>query len=197
MKWGGNRNGAGRKKSQAERKKHSIRLSDDEWHYLTGALDNYRQYGASKNSLKQQFRDMTDNDTNGAATLAHMEDLLSQLIIWYTEYAKYLSAERYKKYTVDEIKTQIDLLWLQVMTLLPHLNRYGYSIEVKDALAASNHMTIDRKQLQGFSRDYAMQAWSVPDELDYHEYNLRLLGTYRFLKSKQESVSRLARSRES
>ena len=196
MDWGGNRQGAGRKKNEIKRKTHWIRLSDDEWHYLTRTLDTYRQGAANKN-MTMQYRNAPDNAPNDAAILAHMENLLSQLIMWYTEYAKYLSVEHYKKYTLDEIQTQIDLLRLQVMTLLPHLKRHGYSGEVKDAFSADNHLTIDRKRLMGFGHDYTMKVWQELEELDYHEYDLRLLGTYRFLKSKLEIVSRTANTQES
>lgn len=200
MTWGGERSGAGRKRLVPVKRVRTMRLLDDEWEYLRKVLEDYRESrgieasAAGNANIGQSVR-QTKRDADGAALMEHMENLMGQLVHWYIEYKKNFSVENEKKYTQEEIRMRIDLLRLQIMTLAPHLSRHRYAAEVeRDACTREECLVMRSQRFLGVFHDLCVTAWKEPKRLDCHEANMRLLGTYRIMKRKQEDACRSDKS---
>ena len=199
MSWGGAREGAGRKKAEIPKKIRGMRVTDDEWVFLKDALKKYRngEQEASDGSPLHEYHNETPSicyqGESGASLLAHLEELYQQDYGWLLEYEKYLKSDYYEKYTPDEIKLQRELLRLQIVTLLPHLQKLNFSYEVKLSCSPKGVAYITASNFQDLGKDIKVKAWQEPDEIDFQEANLQLLKTYREVMKERERVKELER----
>ena len=203
MGWGGARNGAGRKKQEINKKMRGFRLTDDEWAFMKEALAKYRKGEAMepKNAPapsvseppQQEATTIVYQGYSGAGLLAHLEELYSQEYDWLQEYKKYLKSDYYDKHTLEEIQLQRELIHLQIVALLPHLNHFHFDYDVQLACSPKGEAYISASKVPDIDKDIEIKAWQEPDGLDYHEENLRLAKMYRELKTEQEKVRELER----
>ena len=197
MGWGGAREGAGRKKAEVPKKYRGIRLTDEEWAFVKDAVKKYRSgemaeaKDGSPKEVSRQESTIIYQGYSGAGLLAHLENLYNQEYGWLLEYEKYLKSEYYDKYTLDEINLQRELIRLQIVALLPHLNHFTFDYDVKRECSPKGMACISVSRSPDISRDIEIKAWQEGDGLDYHEENLRLARTYRDLKKQREKVREL------
>ena len=200
MGWGGTRAGAGRKKAEIPKKIRGFRLTDDEWEFMKGALNKYRKgenveaVASPTPSIPEQPREefaIVYQGYSGAGLLAHLEELFIQEYGWLLEYEKCLKSDNYDKYTPDEIQLQCELIRLQIVTLVPHLNRFTFDYDVmrECSLKGKAHISVARGL--DVSKDIEIKAWQEADGLDYQEENLRLARTYRDLRKQRDKVREL------
>ena len=203
MSRGGARKGAGRKKSTIEKKMCTFRLTEDERVFMKDALAKYRQGETiePKTATALNVSEPSHNEPptivyqgySGAGLLAHLEDLYSQEYCWLQEYKKYLKSDYYDKHTLEEIKLQRELIYLQIVALLPHLNRLKFDYDVQRACSPKGKAYISASKIPDIDKDIEIKAWQEPDGLDYHEENMRLAKMYRELKNEREKVRDLER----
>ena len=200
---GGARKGAGRKKSAIEKKMCTFRLTEDERAFMKDALAKYRkgeqmQLKASPAPIvaeppQHEAPTIVYQGYSGAGLLAHLEELYSQEYGWLQEYKKYLKSDYYDKHTLDEINLQRELIRLQIVALLPHLNHFKFDYDVQLACSPKGKAYISASKVPDIDKDIEIKAWQEPDGLDYHEENLRLAKMYRELKNEREKVRELER----
>ena len=200
---GGARKGAGRKKSAIEKKMCTFRLTEDERAFMKDALAKYRKGEAMQQKPapaphvseppQHEATTIVYQGYSGAGLLAHLEDLYSQEYGWLQEYKKYLKSDYYDKHTLDEINLQRELIYLQIVALLPHLNRFKFDYDVQRACSPKGKAYISASKIPDIDKDIEIKAWQEPDGLDYHEENLRLAKMYRELKNEREKVRELER----
>lgn len=203
MSRGGARKGAGRKKSAIEKKMCTFRLTEDERAFMKDALAKYRKGEAmqSKPAPAPNVSELPRHEAttivyqgySGAGLLAHLEDLYSQEYGWLQEYKKYLKSDYYDKHTLDEINLQRELIRLQIVALLPHLNHFHFDYDVKLACSPKGKAYISASKIPDIDKDIEIKAWQEPDGLDYQEENLRLAKMYRELNTEREKVRELER----
>lgn len=203
MGWGGARNGAGRKKNEVNKKMRGFRLTDDEWAFMKEVLAKYRKgeamepKAASASSAseppQQEANTIVYQGYSGAGLLAHLEELYNQEYGWLQEYKKYLKSDRYEKHTLEEINLQRELIRLQIVALLPHLNHFKFDYDVQMACSPKGKAHISASKIPDIDKDIEIKAWQEPDGLDYHEENLRLAQMYRELRNEREKVRELER----
>ena len=200
---GGARKGAGRKKSAIEKKMCTFRLTEDERAFMKDALAKYRkgeqmQLKASPAPIvaeppQHEAPTIVYQGYSGAGLLAHLEELYSQEYGWLQEYKKYLKSDYYDKHTLDEINLQRELIRLQIVALLPHLNHFHFDYDVQLACSPKGKAYISASKIPDIAKDIEIKAWQEPDGLDYQEENLRLAKMYRELKTEREKVRELER----
>ena len=186
MSRGGARKGAGRKKSAIEKKMCTFRLTEDERAFMKEALNKYRTGSVDEASAKQPINDSlqvrqpnTTNEVQGARLLAHLEDIFRQQYKWLLEYRDCLKYESYDKYTLDEITLHKEMVQLQKLTLLPHLQKLQFSEKVKSACSLSDVASIhpmiilEKKKAELF-----IYPWKETETLDYDEVNKSLEKTF-------------------
>ena len=156
---GGARKGAGRKKSEIEKKMCTFRLTEDERAFMKEALNKYRNGSADEAPAKQPSNDSlqvrqsnSTNEDQGASLLAHLEDLFKQQYKWLLEYRDYMKDENYDKYTLDEISLHQEMVHLQKLTLLPHLQKLNFSERVKSACSLFDVAFIHPVALSGIKK---------------------------------------------
>ena len=200
---GGARKGAGRKKSAIEKKMCTFRLTEDERAFMKDALAKYRkgeqmQLKASPAPIvaeppQHEAPTIVYQGYSGAGLLAHLEELYSQEYGWLQEYKKYLKSDYYDKHTLDEINLQRELIRLQIVALLPHLNHFHFDYDVQLACSPKGKAYISASKIPDIAKDIEIKAWKEPDGLDYQEENLRLAKMYRELKTEREKVREMER----
>lgn len=203
MGWGGARDGAGRKKQEINKKMRGFRLTDDEWSFMKDALAKYRKGEAVEPKTapapsvseppQQEALTIVYQGYSGAGLLAHLEELYSQEYDWLQEYKKYLKSDYYDKHTLEEIQLQRELIRLQIVALLPHLNHFKFDYDVQLACSPKGKAYISASKVPDIDKDIEIKAWQEPDGLDYYEENLRLAQMYRELKTEREKVRELER----
>ena len=201
MSRGGARKGAGRKKSAIEKKMCAFRLTEDERAFMKDALAKYRKGEAMQPKPAPNVSELPRHEAttivyqgySGAGLLAHLEDLYSQEYGWLQEYKKYLKSDYYDKHTLEEINLQRELIYLQIVALLPHLNRFKFDYDVQRACSPKGKAYISASKIPDIDKDIEIKAWQEPDGLDYQEENLRLAKMYRELKTEREKVRELER----
>ena len=203
MGWGGAREGAGRPKAKIQKKYRGIRLTDEEWAFVKDVVKKYRQgeMAEPKAALapsipekpRQEAPTIVYQGYSGAGLLAHLEELYQQEYDWLLEYEKYLKSDYYDKHSLEEINLQRELIRLQIVALLPHLNRFTFDYEVKRACSPKGKAYISASQIPDIDKDIEIKAWQEPDELDYHKENVKLAKTYRALRQEREKVKELER----
>lgn len=202
MAWGGARAGAGRPKSEIPKKYRGIRLTDDEWAFVKEAVKKYRngEKDVANDAVvteipvmsQQKSSSLIYQEESGASLLAHLESLYQQRYYWMKEYEAYLQDESYDKYKVEEIKIQGELLGLQIVTLIPHLNRLVFNDKVKMSWAHNDvAAAISTSKIPEIGKDIVIEAWNEPRDLDYSKTNLRLRQIYDKLGALHEKVRRL------
>lgn len=192
MGWGGARQGAGRPKAKIPKKYRGIRLTDDEWDFVKEAVKQYRQEETTEQKAAPApgIQEKTRQDNNGVGLLAHLEALYHQEYTWLREYTKYLKGG-YDKYTLEEINLQRELIQLQIVTLLPHLNHFTFSYEVQMACSPKGKAYINASQISEINKDIEIEAWQEPDRLDYTEENIKLTKMYKALQQEREKIKEL------
>lgn len=203
MSRGGARKGAGRKKSAVEKKMCTFRLTEDERAFMKDALAKYRKGEAMQPKPapapnvsvlpRHEATTIVYQGYSGAGLLAHLEDLYSQEYGWLQEYKKYLKSDYYDKHTLEEINLQRELIYLQIVALLPHLNRFKFDYDVQRACSPKGKAYISASKIPDIDKDIEIKAWQEPDGLDYQEENLRLAKMYRELNTEREKVRELER----
>ena len=203
MSRGGARKGAGRKKSAIEKKMCTFRLTEDERAFMKDALAKYRKGEAMQpkpapapivaEPPQHESPTIVYQGYSGAGLLAHLEELYSQEYGWLQEYKKYLKSDYYDKHTLDEINLQRELIRLQIVALLPHLNHFHFDYDVQLACSPKGKAYISASKIPDIDKDIEIKAWQEPDGLDYQEENLRLAKMYRELKTEREKVRELER----
>lgn len=186
MSWGGAREGAGRKKAEIPKKYHGIRLTDEEWAFVKEAVKKYR-------NGEQPQQVAPTQGYSGAGLLAHLEELFHQEYGWLQEYKKYLKNEHYDKHSLEEINLQRELIRLQIVSLLPHLNRFTFDYDVMRECSPTGRAYISASNLSDIGKVIEIKAWQEPDGLDYQEENARLAKLYRELQKERETVRKLER----
>lgn len=203
MGWGGAREGAGRPKADIPKKYRGIRLTDDEWAFVKEAVKKYRNgktaedKAAPASSVLEQHRQETlaivYQGYSGAGLLAHLEELYQKEYDWLQEYKKYLKSDYYDKHSPEEIKLHRELIRLQIVALLPHLNRFTFDYDVMRECSPKWKAYISASYLSDIGKEIEIKAWQEPDGLDYQEENVRLAKLYRELKEEREKVRELER----
>ena len=197
---GGARKGAGRKKSAIEKKMCTFRLTEDERAFMKDALNKYRNGRADEALAKQpsndslQIRQSTStNEDQGASLLAHLEDLFKQQYRWLLEYRDYMKDENYDKYTLDEISLHQEMVHLQKLTLLPHLQKLKFSERVKSACSLYDVAFIHPVALSGVKQknELYVYPWKEQETLDYNEVNKSLDKTFEALSLLELEVKAL------
>ena len=203
MGWGGAREGAGRPKAEIQKKYRGIRLTDDEWTFVKDALKKYRSgetveaKAAPAPSVpekpRQEAPTIVYQGYSGAGLLAHLEELYQQEYDWLLEYEKYLKSDYYDKHSLEEINLQRELIRLQIVALLPHLNRFHFDYDVQRACSPKGKACISASKIPDIDKDIIIKVWQEPDELDYHEENVKLAKIYRALQQELEKAKELER----
>ena len=203
MSRGGARKGAGRKKSAIEKKMCTFRLTEDERAFMKDALAKYRKGEAMQpkpapapivaEPPQHESPTIVYQGYSGAGLLAHLEELYSQEYGWLQEYKKYLKSDYYDKHTLDEINLQRELIRLQIVALLPHLNHFHFDYDVQLACSPKGKAYISASKIPDIDKDIEIKAWQESDGLDYQEENLRLAKMYRELNTEREKVRELER----
>ncbi len=198
MGWGGARNGAGRKKKEVNKKMRGFRLTDDEWAFMKDALAKYRkgetmEPKAAPEPPQQEAPTIVYQGYSGAGLLAHLEELYSQEYGWLQEYKKYLKSDYYDKHTLEEINLQRELIRLQIVALLPHLNHFKFDYAVQMACSPKGKAYISASKIPDIDKDIEIKAWQEPDGLDYHEENLKLARMHQALEDERKTVRELER----
>ncbi len=191
MSWGGARKGAGRKKSEIAKKMRGFRLTDEEWEFMKEALNKYRNGNDAEEPASQLSKDFTQvqqpNPTatkQGASLLAHLEHLYKEQYKWLLEYRDYLKDESYQKHTLEEITLHQEMIHLQILTLIPHLQRLNFSEEVKLAcspLEVAFIHPVDISEI-GKNNDFYVKSWKEPENLTYNEVNSSLVKSFEAIK---------------
>ena len=203
MGWGGAREGAGRPKVDIPKKYRGIRLTDDEWAFVKEAVKKYRngetveaeapKASSTPKQTQQMVHAIVYQGYSGAGLLAHLEELYQQEYDWLQEYKKYLKSDHYDKHSLEEINLRRELIRLQIVALIPHLNHFNFDYNVKLACSQKGKAHISASQIPDIDKDIEINAWMEPDGLDYDEENLKLARIYRDLKKEWESVRELER----
>lgn len=210
MSKGGARKGAGRKKSGIVKKVRGFRLTDQEWAFMKKSLSEFRK--GNKNNIenvinvedageragivKHHRQGGIFNNELGAGLLAHLENLYKQQYGWLLEYREYLKDENYNKYSLDEIKLHQQIVNLQILTLVPHLQKLSFSAEVKLAcshLDVSIINPIDISETRKDS-DILIKPWKGVEKapvMDYDKVNGSLAYTFENLRLLQLEVKGL------
>lgn len=200
MSRGGARKGAGRKKSAVEKKMCTFRLTEDERAFMKEALNKYRSGSVDEAPVKQPINDRlpiqqtnpTDED-QGASLLAHLEEIFRQQYKWLLEYRDYLNEGSYDKYTEEEITLHQEMVQLQKLALLPHLQNLKFSEKVKSACSlydvASIH-PVNSYDIKNKGELY-IYPWKEPETLDYDEVNKSLYKTFEALSLLELEVKAL------
>ena len=200
MSWGGARKGAGRKKSEIEKKMCTFRLTEDEWAFMKEALNKYRNSSADETPAKQPSNDSLqvrqsnyNNEDQGASLLAHLEDLFKQQYRWLLEYRDYMKDENYDKYTLDEISLHQEMVHLQKLTLLPHLQKLKFSERVKSACSLFDATIIHPVIISDIKKkdELFVYPWKKQETLDYDEVNKSLDKTFEALSLLELEVKAL------
>lgn len=203
MGWGGTRVGAGRKKAEIPKKIRGFRLTDAEWEFMKEALSKYRNGEIEEATAspvatvpelpREESATIVYEGYSGAGLLAHLEELYQQEYDWLQEYKKYLKSDYYDKHSPEEIKLQRELISLQIVALIPHLNHFNFDYDVKRACSPKRKVCISASQIPDIEKNIEITAWPEPDGLDYHEENLRLARIYRDVQKERETVRELER----
>ena len=211
MSRGGARKGAGRKKSGIVKKVRGFRLTEQEWAFMKKSLNEFRK--GNKNNIENVI-DVEDageragvvkhprqggsfNNELGAGLLAHLENLYKQQYGWLLEYREYLKNENYNKYSLDEIKLHQQIVNLQILTLVPHLQKLSFCYEVKKACSSIDAVVIQ------FANDSDIKhpndifvkpwKWAENDVVDYDKVNQHLANTFENIKLLQWQIKELER----
>ena len=211
MSRGGARKGAGRKKSGIAKKVRGFRLTEQEWAFMKKSLNEFRK--GNKNNIENVI-DVEDageragvvkhprqggsfNNELGAGLLAHLENLYKQQYGWLLEYREYLKNENYNKYSLDEIKLHQQIVNLQILTLVPHLQKLSFCYEVKKACSSIDAVVIQ------FANDSDIKhpndifvkpwKWAENDVVDYDKVNQHLANTFENIKLLQWQIKELER----
>ena len=211
MSRGGARKGAGRKKSDIVKKVRGFRLTEQEWAFMKKSLNEFRK--GNKNNIENVI-DVEDaggragvvkhprqggsfNNELGAGLLAHLENLYKQQYGWLLEYREYLKNENYNKYSLDEIKLHQQIVNLQILTLVPHLQKLSFCYEVKKACSSIDAVVIQ------FANDSDIKhpndifvkpwKWAENDVVDYDKVNQHLANTFENIKLLQWQIKELER----
>lgn len=203
MGWGGARNGAGRKKKEVNKKMRGFRLTDEEWAFMKDTLAKYRKGETMEQKVfpapnlseypKHESSAIVYQGYSGAGLLAHLEELYSQEYGWLQEYKKYLKSDYYDKHTLEEINLQRELIRLQIVALLPHLNHFKFDYAVQMACSPKGKAYISASKIPDIDKDIEIKAWQEPDGLDYHEENLKLARMHQALEDERKTVRELER----
>ena len=200
MSRGGARKGAGRKKSAIEKKMCTFRLTEDERAFMKEALNKYRNGSADAAPANQPGNDNLQvrqsnlpPEDQGASLLAHLEDLFKQQYRWLLEYRDYMKDENYDKYTLDEISLHQEMVHLQKLTLLPHLQKLKFSERVKSACSLYDVASIHPVVLSGIKKkdELYIYPWKKQETLDYNEVNKSLDKTFEALSLLELEVKAL------
>ena len=197
---GGARKGAGRKKSEIEKKMCTFRLTEDERAFMKEALNKYRNGRADEAPAKLPSNDSlqvrqlnSTNEDQGASLLAHLEDLFKQQYRWLLEYRDYMKDENYDKYTLDEISLHQEMVHLQKLTLLPHLQKLKFSERVKSACSLFDATIIHPVIISDIKKkdELFVYPWKKQETLDYDEVNKSLDKTFEALSLLELEVKAL------
>ena len=92
------------------------------------------------------------------------------------EYRDYMKDENYDKYTLDEISLHQEMVHLQKLTLLPHLQKLKFSERVKSACSLYDVAFIHPVALSGIKKKSGLYVypWKEQETLDYNEVNKSL-----------------------
>lgn len=200
MSRGGARKGAGRKKSAIEKKMCTFRLTEDERAFMKEALNKYRNGNTNEAPAKQPSNDSlqvrqsnSTHDDQGASLLAHLEDLFKQQYRWLLEYRDYMKDENYDKYTLDEISLHQEMVHLQKLTLLPHLQKLKFSERVKSACSLFDATIIHPVIISDIKKkdELFVYPWKKQETLDYDEVNKSLDKTFEALSLLELEVKAL------
>ena len=200
MSRGGARKGAGRKKSAIEKKMCTFRLTEDERAFMKEALNKYRNGSADAAPANQpgndNFQVRQSNlppEDQGASLLAHLEDLFKQQYRWLLEYRDYMKDENYDKYTLDEISLHQEMVHLQKLTLLPHLQKLQFSERVKSACSLFDATIIHPVIISDIKKkdELFVYPWKKQETLDYDEVNKSLDKTFEALSLLELEVKAL------
>ena len=211
MSRGGARKGAGRKKSGIVKKVRGFRLTEQEWAFMKKSLNEFRK--GNKNNIENVI-DVEDageragvvkhprqggsfNNELGAGLLAHLENLYKQQYGWLFEYREYLKDENYNKYSLDEIKLHQQIVNLQILTLVPHLQKLSFCYEVKKACSSIDAVVIQFVNDSDIKHpnDIFVKPWNWAenDVVDYDKVNQRLANTFENIKLLQWQIKELER----
>lgn len=211
MSRGGARKGAGRKKSGIAKKVRGFRLTEQEWAFMKKSLNEFRK--GNKNNIENVI-DVEDageragvvkhprqggsfNNELGAGLLAHLENLYKQQYGWLFEYREYLKDENYNKYSLDEIKLHQQIVNLQILTLVPHLQKLSFCYEVKKACSSIDAVVIQFVNDSDIKHpnDIFVKPWNWAenDVVDYDKVNQRLANTFENIKLLQWQIKELER----
>ncbi|WP_028130622.1 hypothetical protein [Selenomonas sp. AE3005] len=202
---GGARVGAGRKKAEVEKKIRGFRLTDNEWAFIKKVLDKYRNSNVTEPPAKQPSNDSlqvrqsnSTNEEQGASLLAHLEYLYRQQYRWLLEYRDYMKDENYDKYTLDEISLHQEMVHLQKLTLLPHLQKLKFSERVKSACSLFDVASIHPVALSCIKQknELYVYPWKEQETLDYNEVNKSLDKTFEALSLLELEVKALEKKFE-
>ena len=172
--WGGHREGAGRKKLAVKREQHNIRLTREEYAHIRQALADYR---AGKNSPLERKtvradayakRSEQSERLTHAMLLAHLNALLKKRCELLEAHMHYLQDEQYQGPGPAELAAQDALLKVQILALVPHINRFQHTVEL-DGLMQEKTVEVKMKN----NSKYQVMSWSVPDAADFDQENLR------------------------
>lgn len=200
MSRGGARKGAGRKKSGITKKIRAFRLTEQEWLYMKDSLYKFRQGNKSNNEMTSEIdrkiktnmltKDSINKQTTGL--LAHLEALYKQQYGWLLEYRNYLRNESYDKYTLEEIKLHREIINLQILTLVPHLQKINFCYEAKMACSSMKGTFIHREY--SLENDIFVKKWGQIENaeiLEYDNVNRTLADTFESLKLLQWEVKEI------
>ena len=125
--------------------------------------------------------------------LIYVEDLFKQQYRWLLEYRDYMKDENYDKYTLDEISLHQEMVHLQKLTLLPHLQKLKFSERVKSACSLYDVASIHPVVLSGIKQknELYVYPWKEQETLDYNEVNKSLDKTFEALSLLELEVKAL------
>ena len=184
------------------KKPRGMRLTDDEWTFVKEAVKKYRAgEEPARASLATPSNDTTDIKGNSAtykgnsevALLSHLEYLYQQDCIWLLEYEQFLTDDFYRKHNWGKIQIERELIQLQIMTLLPHLDNAGITHELNIDHKSNQISYITGVSLIELDYDIKIKRWQVPDNIETEDVAAKLLSTFQAREKILERVKELER----